>query len=309
MLVSVAAPSPERLAAAVNLIVERLAPDQIILFGSAARGEMTPSSDLDLLVIRAEGDQRFPLTRHERWQCPEAGGQVDVVVMTRTTAERHRLSASYVQGAALEEGRTVYLRDGVTPIATGPTCTWNGTTLVRTTKYEPDHAAELLDKAGRKWVDANQTGHPVDKCEYLQRTMELCFKALITADGRRFKHGQLLDELWRVAEATGESLGATRDPKQLEKLSKYSADWRCDTPDADAEVTWKENRTTGEDVLNHTRRRVPQLIEQTCQALASRGDAGTIGGATPPGPATPPEPAQGTAARQSHDDRSPGRRR
>ena len=88
---------------------------------------MTPSSDLDLLVINDEG-----ATRHERLLCPESGDQLDVVVMTRAMAERHRMSASYVQGAALEEGRTVYLREGATPTVTGPTYTSSGGEMVRT---------------------------------------------------------------------------------------------------------------------------------------------------------------------------------
>ena len=268
MPVSAAAPSAQRLDAAIKLIVERLAPDQIILFGSGARNEMTPSSDLDLLVIQDEDGNRPSSPRHERWECPDNGDQIDVLVMNRTTAERHRLSASHVQGAALEEGRTVYLRDGVRPTATGPTYTWNGATMVRTTKYEPDHAAELLGKAERRWRTANREEHPADKCEYLQRSMEYAFKALITADGRRVKHRHDLNNLWQEAEATGESIGAIRDPNQLKTLSKYAGEWRCDTPDDDPEVTWKENRTTGEDILNHARRRVPQLIEQTRQALA-----------------------------------------
>ena len=96
MTAPVAAPSAERLDAAVSLIVERLAPDQIILFGSGARGQMAPSSDLDLLVIKGEDGIRS--TRHERWQCPDNGDQLDVVVMSRAAAERHRLSASYVAG-------------------------------------------------------------------------------------------------------------------------------------------------------------------------------------------------------------------
>ena len=241
MPVSAAAPSAQRLDAAIKLIVERLAPDQIILFGSGARNEMTPSSDLDLLVIQDEDGNRSSSTRHERWRCPDNGDQIDVVVMNRTTAERHRLSASHVQGAALEEGRTVYLRDGVTPTATGPTYTWNGAEMVKTTKFKPDHASELVDKAGRKWKDANQTEHPADKCEYLQRSMEHAFKALITADGRRFEHRHELNNLWQEAEATGEPIAATRDPKQLEKLSKYAGAWRYDIPDDDPEVTWKEN--------------------------------------------------------------------
>ena len=307
MPVSATAPSAERLEAAVSLIVECLAPDQIILFGSAARGEMTRSSDLDLLVIQGEGDKRSASTRHERWQCPEAGGQVDVVVTNRATAERHRLSAAHVHGAALEEGRTVYLRDGVRRIATGPTYTWNGGEMVKTTKYEPEHAAELLDKAERRWRSANREEHPEDRCKNLQESMEYSFKALITADGRRIEHRHTLNHLWQDAEATGERIGATRDPEQLEKLSRYAGSWRYDeTPTDEAPSrTWANNRTTGEDVLEHARRRVPQLIEQTRQALTSQRDAGTIGGATPPEPATPPDPARGTAAqrRQTGDER------
>ena len=134
--------------------------------------------------------------------------------MSRATAERHRLSASYVQGAALEEGRTVYLRDGATATATGPTYTWNGTTMVRTTKFEPDHAADLLERAERKWATANREPHPVDKCEYLQRSIEYALKALITAGGRRVRHLHSLDGMWREAEATGDTVAATRDPKQ-----------------------------------------------------------------------------------------------
>ena len=37
----------------VRRIVEVAAPEKIILFGSAARGEMGPHSDVDLLVIKS----------------------------------------------------------------------------------------------------------------------------------------------------------------------------------------------------------------------------------------------------------------
>ena len=128
--------------------------------------------------------------------------------------------------------------------------------MVRITRFEPDRAAELLDKARRKWVDANRTRYAVDKCEYLQRSMEHALKALITADGRRIEHTHELDALWEQAQATGERISATRNPPQLEKLSRYAGDWRYETPaDENPEVTWQENRTTGEDVLNHARPR------------------------------------------------------
>lgn len=297
MTASAPTPGPERLNAAVGLIVERLAPDQIILFGSGARGEMTGKSDLDLLVIK-DDDGHDPLSaRHERWRCPSNGDQLDVVVMTRAAAERYRMSASYVQGAALEEGRTLYLREGVTPTATGPVYVWNGVAMVKTTQFEPDHAAELLDKARRKWVDANRTEHPADRCEYLQRSIEHAFKALITAHGRRVRHVHELDDLWGQVEATGERVRATRNPVQLEKLSRYAGEWRYDTPaDEDPEATWQENRTTGEDVLDHARARVPQLIEQTRQALAAHGgEPGPGASTTEPRPRALSEPGPSTS--------------
>ena len=183
--------------------------------------------------------------------------------------------------------------------------------MVKTTQFEPDHAAELLETAEAKWEDANRTRRPLEKCEYLQRTIELGLKALITASGRRVEHRHELNRLWEQAEAADERIGATRDPEQIKKLDQYAGAWRYDTPADDPAETWRENRTTGEDVLNHARQRVPQLIEQTRQTLASRSrepGAGTIGGETPPDPATAPEPAQGSAARRA-DGRDRGRGR
>lgn len=267
------APSPERLHAAITLVVEKLQPDQIILFGSAARNEMAERSDLDLLVIKERGKGVPP--RHDRWQCARTGDKLDVIVMDRATAERHRLSASHIQGVALEEGRTIYVRDGITPADTGPAYTWNGAEMVRTTKFEPDHSNELLEQAERRWRSANREEHPADRCEFLQQSMERALKAFITADGRRVEHTHALDELWTQAEANGERIGASRNPEQLDKLSRYAGAWRYAVPpDEEPATTWSENRITGEDLLNHARRRVPQLIQQTRNHLqADRTDA------------------------------------
>jgi len=45
--------NPE-LAAVVKIIVEALDPEQIILFGSRARGDARPNSDLDFLIVQSE---------------------------------------------------------------------------------------------------------------------------------------------------------------------------------------------------------------------------------------------------------------
>jgi len=50
------------LADIVRRVVEAAQPDKIILFGSAARGEMGPDSDIDLLVIKRGRFNRRRLT-------------------------------------------------------------------------------------------------------------------------------------------------------------------------------------------------------------------------------------------------------
>ena len=217
--------TPLRLQAAIDLIVERVQPDQIILFGSAARKEMCEASDLDLLVIRNR-DPEVPREEHEHWKCEQTGDALDVILMDRTTAERGRRSAAYVQGPALEEGRTVYAREGVTPIPTGPTYTWNGERMVKSTLYEPDYAHEFVDQAERKWDLFQYARHPVDKCEMLQASMERALKALITAQGRRVRHRHDLNALWDEAEAHGERIDVSRNQEELAKLSRYAGEWQ-----------------------------------------------------------------------------------
>lgn len=46
----------------IRRVVEAAHPDKIIMFGSAARGEMGPNSDVDLLVIKGGKFDRWRLT-------------------------------------------------------------------------------------------------------------------------------------------------------------------------------------------------------------------------------------------------------
>lgn len=51
----------------VRRILKVARPDRIVLFGSAATGQMTPDSDIDLLVLEAEpGDRRSESVRIRR---------------------------------------------------------------------------------------------------------------------------------------------------------------------------------------------------------------------------------------------------
>lgn len=47
----------------VRRVVEAANPDRIVLFGSAARGEMGPDSDVDLLVVKAAAPHRRRLAQ------------------------------------------------------------------------------------------------------------------------------------------------------------------------------------------------------------------------------------------------------
>ena len=257
------APIGTRVNAAVRLIIEKVNPDQIILFGSAARGEMGAESDIDLLAIK-EDTRKEGGTRQKHWECEETGDTVDVVIMERETAQRYRHSAYYVQGIALEEGRTVYARNGTQALRTGPTYQWNGTAMVKSTKFEPEHSDRLVEKARAEWETANERRHPADKCEFLQRTLEYALKALITAKGQRVNHTHDLNDLWHQAEKKSDPIAATRNSAELEKLTGYAGAWRYATPqDQDPDQTWARNRSTGEDVLNDALIRVPKLTERT----------------------------------------------
>jgi predicted nucleotidyltransferase len=82
-------------------------PEKIVLFGSAARGEMGPDSDIDLLVIKS-GAHRLDLTGKIYRNLHGVGEAVDVVVVTPEDVERYGESPAFVIAPALKEGKVVY---------------------------------------------------------------------------------------------------------------------------------------------------------------------------------------------------------
>ncbi len=92
----------------IRRIVEVAKPDKIILFGSAARGEMGPNSDVDLLVIKS-GANRLELAGEIYMNMHGVGEAVDVVVVTPEDVERYRDSHALVIAPALREGKVVYV--------------------------------------------------------------------------------------------------------------------------------------------------------------------------------------------------------
>ena len=97
----------ERLDDVVRRVVEAANPHKIILFGSAARGQMGPDSDLDLLVI-TETTDRYETAGDIYAKLFGVGIAVDVLVATPEQVERHKDTPGLTYKRALEEGRPVY---------------------------------------------------------------------------------------------------------------------------------------------------------------------------------------------------------
>ena len=92
----------------VRRIVEVAKPEKIILFGSAAKGEMGPNSDVDLLVIKRGKYHRRRVTGKRYRNMFGVGQAVDVIVVTPEEVERYRYTHCLVIKPALQEGREVY---------------------------------------------------------------------------------------------------------------------------------------------------------------------------------------------------------
>ena len=98
----------------VRAIVAEVDPEQVILFGSRARGDAREDSDVDLIVVEAEpfGPERSRHREMVRLYHALAGFRVaiDVLVYSRDDVEYWRDSLNHVLARALREGRTLYER-------------------------------------------------------------------------------------------------------------------------------------------------------------------------------------------------------
>ena len=92
----------------VQRIIELVQPLRIILFGSAARGEMGPDSDIDVLVVMPEGVHRRRTAQLLYRQIRGLGVPFDILVATPDDLERHKDNIGLVYQSILREGREVY---------------------------------------------------------------------------------------------------------------------------------------------------------------------------------------------------------
>jgi len=100
--------SDELLEELVRRIVEVAHPLRIILFGSSARGDAGPESDVDVLVVVPDGTNRLHTSQDVYVGLHGLRVAVDVVVATENDLVKYRNSPGLVYREALRDGRTLY---------------------------------------------------------------------------------------------------------------------------------------------------------------------------------------------------------
>jgi len=101
-------PDQEQLDDLVQRIRRVIEPQRVVLFGSAARGEMSPDSDLDVLVIVCNGADVKTITGRIYRGLIGFSAAVDVIVATEDDILQLGDNPSLVYYPALREGRQIY---------------------------------------------------------------------------------------------------------------------------------------------------------------------------------------------------------
>jgi uncharacterized protein len=91
----------------IQRIVAVAHPEKIILFGSMARGDVNPHSDIDLLIVKS-GVHRRKLAGKIYKELIGIPVAVDVIVVTPEDIERYKNSSVLIIEPALREGKVVY---------------------------------------------------------------------------------------------------------------------------------------------------------------------------------------------------------
>jgi uncharacterized protein len=94
----------------VKRLVERFDPDQIVLFGSHARGTASPDSDVDLLVVMPVSGSKRAKQIEMRVALHDIEVPKDIILATpEEVAQRRHIVGTLIR-PALQEGKVLYVR-------------------------------------------------------------------------------------------------------------------------------------------------------------------------------------------------------
>jgi|WetSurMetagenome_2_1015567.scaffolds.fasta_scaffold1577008_1 uncharacterized protein len=83
-------------------------PKQVILFGSAMRGEMNADSDLDLLIVVPSGCHRRRTAQEIYRSLVGVGFAADIIVVTDEDVTLYRNKEGMIIKSAMDEGKLLY---------------------------------------------------------------------------------------------------------------------------------------------------------------------------------------------------------
>lgn len=237
----------------VRTLVDAADPEQVVLFGSRARGDARPHSDVDLLVVESEpfgpGRSRDAETARLYRALPETPVGRDLLVYSRDEIEYWRGSRNHVAARALREGRVLYAKDGgadgARAPATPPRVDRNGargryarassstgrSSRVRDAgpaRPDVDQARLLLDLADG---DVGLLRVTCDSAEvsdegfgfHVQQAAEKCFKAWIALLGDEYP---LTHNLRHLLDWIGRREGAVPPFTDLARFSAFAVHYR-----------------------------------------------------------------------------------
>lgn len=95
-----------------NLIRNQYKPEKIILFGSAARGEMKEDSDLDFFIVKNSNKPRhqrsellYKIIRNLNYEYP-----IDFIVYTPTELQKQIKMGDFFIENILNQGKEIYVK-------------------------------------------------------------------------------------------------------------------------------------------------------------------------------------------------------
>jgi predicted nucleotidyltransferase len=94
---------------ATERLVAEFQPEQIWLFGSHAWGTPTDDSDVDLMVVVSESDERSTRRAQRAYRCLSGVRMAkDVIVATRAEVDRYKHLRASLFHQVLNQGRKLY---------------------------------------------------------------------------------------------------------------------------------------------------------------------------------------------------------
>jgi predicted nucleotidyltransferase len=101
---------PQKIDAIISIIVSLASPDQIILFGSYARGDNTEKSDIDLLILKKGLKNNLDLTSsiYRAFLDHKIGIAVDLLAIDYNRYLEINNDIGYVYKTIKKEGKVIY---------------------------------------------------------------------------------------------------------------------------------------------------------------------------------------------------------